>query len=85
MVRVTNDKGFNDGSVVKNWPANAGDVGLVPGSGSPPRRGNDNPLQYFFLGNPMGRGAWRAIVLEVEKSLSAHTDTHTQMINIIMN
>ena len=45
-------------SVVKIFPANAGDVGSVPGSGRFPGEGNDNPLQYSCLGNPMYRGAW---------------------------
>ena len=49
--------------VVKNLPANAGDardVGLIPGLGSSPRRGNSNPLQYSCLENPMDSGAWWA-------------------------
>ena len=41
------------GSVVKNLPASAGDVGLIPGSGRSPGGGNGNPLQYFCLENPM--------------------------------
>ena len=44
-------QGFPSGSVVKNPPANAGDVGSIP------REGNGNPLQYSCLGNPMDRGA----------------------------
>ena len=36
--------GFPCGSVVKNLPANAGDVGLIPGSGRSPGEGNGNPL-----------------------------------------
>ena len=50
------------GSVVKNLPANAGDVGAIPRSGRPLGEGNRNPLQYSCLGNPMDRGAWRATV-----------------------
>ena len=49
--------------VVKNPPANAGDirdVGSIPGSGRSPGGGNGNPLQYSCLENPMDRGAWRA-------------------------
>ena len=54
--------GFPGGSVVKNPPANAGDVGLIPGSGRSPREENDNPLRCSCLGNPMDRGAWWASV-----------------------
>ena len=46
------------GSVVKNSPANAGDMGLIAESGKFPGGGNGNPLQYSCLGNPMDRGAW---------------------------
>ena len=46
--------------MVKNLPANAGDVGLIPGSGRSPGEGHGNPLQYFCLGNPRDRGAWQA-------------------------
>jgi len=48
--------------VVKNLPANAGDVGSIPGSGKSPGGGNGNPLEYSCLENPMDRGAWQAIV-----------------------
>ena len=48
------------GSVVKNPPANAGDVGLIPGWEDFPGGGNGNLLQYSCLGNPMDRGAWQA-------------------------
>ena len=57
--------------VVKNMPANAGDirdVGSVPGLGRSPGRGHGNPLQYSCLKNPMDRRAWQAIVHEVTKS-----------------
>ena len=53
---------------VKNLPASAGDVGLIPGSGRPPGEGNGNLLQYSCLGNPMDRGAWWATVHGVTKS-----------------
>ena len=55
--------GFPGGSVVKNLPVNAGDVGLILGSGRSPGEGNSNPLQYSCLGNPTDRGAWQAAVL----------------------
>ena len=57
--------------VVKNLPANAGDIrdtGLIPGSGRCPGGGHSNPLQYSCLENPMDRGAWWAIVHGVTKS-----------------
>ena len=41
--------GFTDGSVVKNPPANVGDVGLLPGPVRSPGGGNGNPLQYSCL------------------------------------
>ena len=51
--------------VIKNLPANAGDVrdaGSIPRSGRAPGGGHGNPLQYSCLGNPMDRGAWQATV-----------------------
>ena len=48
--------------MVKNPPANVGDVGSIPGSGRSPKEGNGNPLQYSCLGNPIDRGAWQATV-----------------------
>ena len=48
--------------MVTNLPADAGDTVLIPGLGRFPGGGNDNQLQYSCLGNPMGRGAWRATV-----------------------
>ena len=47
--------------MVKNLPANAGDireVGSIPGLGRSPGGGHGNPLQYSCLENPMDRGAW---------------------------
>ena len=43
--------------MVKNLPANARDAHSIPGSGRFPEEGNDNPLQYSCLENPMDRGA----------------------------
>ena len=56
------------GSVVKNPPANAGEMGLIPGERRSPGERNGNPLQYSCLGNPVDRGAWRAAVRGVTKS-----------------
>ena len=63
-------EGFPGGSVVKNLPANAGDVrdlGSIPGSGKSPGEGNGNPLRYSCLGNPMERGTWQATIHGVTK------------------
>ena len=61
-------EGFPGGSVVKNLPASVVVVGSIPGLGRSLGRGNDNPLQYSCLGNPMDRGAWWAAVYRVAKS-----------------
>ena len=53
---------FPRGTVAKNPPANAGDVGLIPGSGRSPRLGNGKSVQYSCLENSIGRRAWRATV-----------------------
>ena len=53
--------------MIKNLPANAIDVGLIPGSGRSPGEGNGNTLQYSCLGNPMDREAWRVTVPGVAK------------------
>ena len=47
--------GFPGGSVVKNPPANAGDVDSIPELGRSPGEGNGNPLQHSCPGNPMAR------------------------------
>ena len=64
--------GFQGGAGGKEpWPANTGDVrdvGSIPGLGRSPGGGNDNPLQYYCLENPMDRGAWRATVYRVIKN-----------------
>ena len=52
--------GLPGGSAIKNLHANAGDSGLLPGSGRSPGEGNGNLLQYSCLGNLMDRGAWWA-------------------------
>ena len=62
---------FPDGSVGKESACNAGDTGdmcSIPGLGRSLVGGNGNILQYSWLGNPMDRGAWWAIVHGVTKS-----------------
>ena len=56
---------FPGGSVVKNLPPN---VGSIPESGSSPREGNGNSLQYSCLENPMDRETWQATVYGVTHS-----------------
>ena len=70
--------------MVKNPPANAGDIrdsGSIPGSGRSPGGGNGNPLQGSCLENPMDGQAWRATVHSVAESdmteVTSHTHTHT--------
>ena len=68
---TTEQLNSNVALVVKNWPANAGDVRdvrLLPGSGRFPGGGHGNPLQYSCLENPMDRGAWWATVHGVAQS-----------------
>ena len=59
--------GLPGGSVVKNLPSNAGNLGSISGLGRCPGEGNGYPLQYSCLENPMNRGAWQATVHGVAK------------------
>ena len=52
--------GSPGGSVVKNLPANTGDVRSVLALGRYRGEGDGNPLQYCCLGNPTDRGGWPA-------------------------
>ena len=74
--------------VVKNPPANAGDIRdrcSIPGLGRSPGEGNGNLLQYSYLENLMDRGAWRATVHRVSKNqtrlkwLSMHSCTQERV------
>ena len=60
--------GFPGGSEAKVSSWNAGEPGSIPESGRSPGEGNDNPLQYSCLENPMEGGAWWATVHGVAKS-----------------
>ena len=76
---------FPGGTVVKNLPAIAGDMGLIPGSGRSPGEANGNLLQYSCLGNPMDRGAWWATIHRVTKSwtrLSTLMPTYTYLLHV---
>ena len=61
-------QGFPGGSEGKESAHSAGDPGLIPRSGRPPREGNGYPLQYSCLENPMDRGAWWTAVHGISKS-----------------
>ena len=75
---------FAGGSVVKNSPANTGDVGLTSGLGRSPGEGNGKPFQYSCLEIPMDRGAWQATIHGVAKEsdttqqLNSNNKVHTQ-------
>ena len=60
-------KRLNSMIVGKESACSAGDLSSIPGSGRSPGEGNDKPLQYSCLGNPMDRGAWRATVHRVTR------------------
>ena len=73
----------------KNLSANAGDTGLILGSGRSPGGGNGNPLQYACLENLMVRGAWWAmdyVVIKSQTRLSDCTHTHiTDCLRLLFN
>ena len=63
--------GFPVVLVVKNLPANAGDIRdacSIPQLGRFPGEGHGNPHQYSCLDNPVDRGAWQAAVYRVAQS-----------------
>ena len=69
--------------MLKNPPdnaRNAGELDSIPGSGRYPREGNDYPLQYSCLENPVDRGAWQATYSPWGHKESGTTErlTHTQ-------
>ena len=68
---------FPGGSVVKNPPANTGDVGSISGLGRSPGEGNGNPLQYSCQTNRMDRGVWQraSLMPQSVKSLPAMQET----------
>ena len=68
MPDIIKRKGFLGDSVIKDLPVNGADMGLIPGLGRSPGGGNDSPLQYPCLGNPMDKGAWQAAVHGVTES-----------------
>ena len=73
--------------MVKNPPANAGDIGdagSIPGLGTP-GGGHGNPLQYSCPGNPMDKGAWRVTPHGITKSWTQLGDNHFyELIYVVM-
>ena len=75
---------FQGGSMVKNLPAKAGDMGLIPGLGEYPGEDNGNPLQYSCLGNSMDRTSLRVFSGCVcHKRVRHNLETKQQLLIII--
>ena len=70
---------FPGGSGGKESACNAGDLGLIPGSGRSSGEGNGNPLQYSCPGNPMDGVAWQATDRGVVKSWTRLSNFHIYM------
>ena len=69
--------GLPNGSEVKASARNAGDLGLIPGSGRSLGEGNGNPLQHSYPENSMDRGAWWATVHRIVKTEGLDTTEAT--------
>ena len=74
----TLEGGFPGGSDDKESTCNAGDPGLIPGSGTSPGEGKGNPVQYSCLENPMNRRAWRTTLRGVTESDTTEHARSTQ-------
>ena len=70
--------------MVKNSPANARDMGSIPGSGRSPGKGNGNPLWYSCLENPMDIGTWLATVHGVAKGVEHNLGTKQQTCSLMV-
>ena len=74
--------------VVKNLPANVGDirdVGSIPGSGRSPGGGHGNALQFSCPENPMDRGSWWAMVHRVAQSQIRLSDLTRMLTTLDIN
>ena len=70
MYKIIVIEGFPGGLDSKESAYNVGHLGLIPGSGRSPGEGNDYPLQYSCLKNPMVKEAWWATVQWVAEQLT---------------
>ena len=76
-------RGFPGGSDGKVSVCNAGDLGLIPGSGRSPEEGNGSPLQDSCLENPMNTGARQATVHGVTKESDVETKNNNKYNNCV--
>ena len=68
LLKASEQVGFPGGTAIKKLSVNAGDMGLILGSGRFLGGGNGDPLQDSCLGNPMEREVWWAAVHGVAES-----------------
>ena len=71
--------GLPGGSDGKEFTCSVGDLDSIPGLGTASQKGNGNPLQYPFLGNPMDWGLWHATVHGVAKSQTWLSNFHLML------
>ena len=76
---------FSGNSDGKESACNAWLLVSIPGSGRSPREGNDYPLQYSCLGNPMDREAWQAIVHGLQRVRHDWVTKHEPVTTFIRN
>ena len=79
--------GFLDGSDGKEFACNAGDLGLIPGSGRSPGEGNGNTLQYFLPGESHGQRSLKGYIPWDHKESDmtegpAHTHAYTKQFEV---
>ena len=74
------------GSIVKNPPANAGDAGLIPGSGRSPEKGNGQPTPVFLPGESHARRSLAGYSPwgRKESDTTEHALAHTGIINLFL-
>ena len=75
------DMDFPGGMLIKNPPANAGDLGWIPGLGRSPGEGNDNPLHCSCLENSTNRGTrWFTVHGVAESDMTEHVHMHSLIV-----